>query len=488
MAIPPVKINKRLMPFPRVLLLASGTTILLAAVVYGAMRLASPPAPVQYLSAAVTRGNASLTDSETGEVVAAQTTTAVVPSGATIAQMPVELGQSVTAGQTLAVFNDPALLSQLATADAAVLSDQQQVSLYSSTAYQNTQNATLAAAQDSLLAAENTLQTDQNQGRVFATLSGSVTLAVKNGAFVTAGQTVAQVGSQSFTSPISGQVAQVAVSDGQTVSNGTLLMTLTSPSQSAKIYSDQSQVDSLQAQFDKLQAAMGQASPNLAQAKAQLLRDQQTYQADQQAVAGLTVKAPYAGQITALNASAGPGGKVMTVSSDSLVVTVPVPETQIPEIHVGQPVTITVPALPTTTFQGTVQNIAPVGNYTNGVSSFPITISIDHPENIRYGMSANVNIVLQTVHQALLIPLAALHTKGSHTFVEVLNNQQRQRIPVHVLLENATAAAVKSPRLSVGARVITAVLAPATGPLHLKTRGRALHHSRGGHKGGKAKP
>lgn len=467
----------------RVILLASGTTLVLAGVTVAAVKLSTPAAPLKYLTAAVTRGNASLTDSATGEVTAAATNIVVLPQNAQITTLNVSLGQNVSAAQPLASFSDPALYTQLAEDSATVLTDQSQVTQDTSASYSAQQNAAISAAQDNLTAAEDTLAQDQANSQIRADSGGTVTWKVSAGAPVTAGQTVATIGTATVSAPMAGTLSGLSVGSGSPVSTGQLLATVSSPAASAKILSDQSQIAGLQSALYKAQAAVGQNSATVAEAKAQLQQNQQAYTAAKAAVAGLTVTAPYAGEITAINGSALPGGRVLTESSASMVAIISVPETQITQIHVGQSVQVSLPAMPGKNFTGTVSSIAPVGTYANGVSNFPVTVTVNNPAGIRYGMSAEVSVAVKTVKSSLLVPLAAIQSHGSHNFVEILAQNTPHRIPVRVTLENSTTAAVRSKHLTVGDHVVTAVLSSASGKLRLKPKGRALHHAKGGKTG-----
>lgn len=469
----------------RVIMLSAGTAVILTAVTVAAVKFSTPATPVKYLTAAVTKGNASLTDSATGDITPLTTNVVVLPQNAQITKLNVGLGQHVTSGQTLAIFGDPALYTQLAKDSAAVLSDQAQVTLDTSANYRNQENAAVTQAQDNLTAAEDTLASDEANSQVHATSAGPITWKVASGATVSAGETVATVGTASITAPIGGTISGLVVGSGGTVSSGQVLATIGSAAESAKILGDQSQIASLKSALYKAEASVGQNAATIAQAQAQLQQDQQAYTAAKAAVAGLTVNAPYPGEITAINSSAVPGGKVLTEFSATMVAVVSVPETQINGIQVGQQVQVALPAVPGKTFTGTVSSIAPVGTYTNGVSNFPVTVTVNNPTGIRYGMSAQVNIVVKTVKASLLVPLAAVHARGSRGFVDILSHNKPQRVPVRITLENATTAAVKSKRLATGDRVVTAVLSSSSGKLRLKPKGRALHHAKHPKGGGK---
>ncbi len=477
---------RRKIPYPRVFMLAGGTILVLAALSYYVLRGSQPPAPTKYMTAPIRIGSLSETDSATGEVVPANTFTVSVPANATLQQLNVHYGEQVSSGTILATFSDPALASEVASQQATVLNDQNHVSELASPTYTASQNAALAELQDNLSQAQAQLTADKSSGTLTAPQTGTVSQIIPLGSTVSQGQTLAIVSGHKVTAPISGTVQHIDVNTGASVNAGSPLLSLSSPQLTAKILGDESQVANIQSQLDKaeLQDSPSQLSTQLAQAKAQLQRDQQTLTQEQQTLAGLTVKAPFSGQVVSLNTSSGT--KLLTLDSASLMVTVPISETQINAVHTSQKVSLSLPALPHQSLSGQVQSIAPVGNYSNGVSTYPVNIALSDPKGIRYGMTAQVSIVIHSVQHAMLVPLAAIHQRGSHNFVEILgSNNQISRVPVHMVLTNTTTAAVKSRKLSSQDRVVTATLTSTSGKLHLKTKGRALGKGKKRFKGGK---
>lgn len=485
-AMPPMGSGRRPWAFKRVYSVVALTLVVLGGVLYIVHRAATPPTPVKYLSALVRRGDLSEVFSATGEVVPTQTDTVTTRPSSHLQQLMVHAGETVSQGQTVARLTDPTLVSELAAAHATVVANQAQVAIDSSSATQNGRQAQLAQLVDSLQLAQASLARTEDHGQVAAPVAGTVSLSVSAGDVVSAGQSVGTVGGHTLTALVAGTVGSVAVANGQQVAMGTMLFRLTSPTLTQAVLSDDSQIAGLKSQIDKLTVQQQGASATLVQARAQLQQSQQAYLSAQQAVKALTITAPYDGVVTTLNPLT-PGGKLLTISSATKVVTVSVPQTQIDQVHPGQSVRITLPALPATVLHGTVQNVASIGLYSNGVSTFPVTVTVPGRSAIRYGMSAQVNITVRTIHNALLVPLAALHSGGSRTTVEVVSGTGRHRVPVHILLENMTLAAVSSHHLSSGDRVITAVLGAPSGKLHLKAKGRALHRGRGGRKAKKAR-
>ena len=103
---------------------------------------------------------------------------------------------------------------------------------------------------------------------------------------------------------------------------------------------------------------------------------------------------------------------------------VPIDELDIAKIKEGQKVSITVDALKETSdrpLSGTVSKIALEGNSSNGVTTYPVTIQINETSNLRVGMNANAEIIVNEKNNVLLLPLDAVQKIGGRYYVYVKN-------------------------------------------------------------------
>lgn len=484
--------RRRRLTMPRVVALAGGTTVILAGLTYAVVAAGRPAAGPRFATAPVRRGTVSLVYQATGELAPAESYTGTLPSGASIASLPVSPGQSVSSGQVLAVFSDPGLALQLANAQAALLKAQSALAaLQSPTAGAST----VAAAQAALAQASAGVAADQaavGNLTVASTASGAVTILVAPGQAVAANQVVATEGAVNYAAPDAGTVAAVHVANGAHVAPGQALVTLNDPALTAKLAADQAAVAQDRAALASAEAAGSAASQAAAVAAGQaaVSADQNTAAALSQAVAGLKVTAPFAGQVVYASSS-GAGSKVVVLDSTSRIVNVPVPETELQYLRTGQAVGVSLPAYPTGKFSGAVSAIPPVGLYANGVSSFTVQIALAGMSGVRYyDLSANVAIQLKSVRGALVVPLAALGRAHGHPAVRVLAaSGQVHVVPVQVLLTSTASAAVSASQLAVGDRVIIAQPAAAGAQKKLRTKGRAVrggaHRGRAPRGGGK---
>lgn len=473
------------LPMPRVTLLVAGSALVLGGLTYGVLRASQPPPPAPYVTVPVKRERVTLTYTATGEVEPATVATFTLPDpAATVSSVAVTVGEQVTAGQLLAQLSDPNLNSQLANAETALQKAQAALAAAENPSARAAAAAAIHEAQSNVALAQDTLQNDEAllaSLTVHAVTSGPVRVLVAAGQSVSPGQPVASQGSVTYTSPVAGTIGQVSVASGVNIAPSTVLMQISDPTLAIKVEQDQEQLAAAQAALDQ---ALVDNSPSALNATIQ--EDQATVQADQASVQALTsqvqaltIRAPFAGLVTTVNSQPGSVNQpIVAVAGEVRTVSVPIPETAVMSLHVGQPVLVSLPADPGHRFAGTLSVIDPVAQYANGIASFTVTVTLNHWPNLPYyGVSANVTIVLQSVRHALAVPLAALRTRDGHTVVLVPAGTGTRPVPVRVLLETPTKVAVTSNALHAGQPVVIAVPTAPSGKVSLKTRGRAVHRA-----------
>jgi len=123
------------------------------------------------------------------------------------------------------------------------------------------------------------------------------------------------------------------------------------------------------------------------------------------------------------------GGNVilMTVADLSkMVFTVDVDELDVAKVAVGQKVNVTADALPDVTFEGKVTNVAMEGKSQNGVTTYPVEITISEPGQLRPGMNVNAEILVQSKSNVLYLPVAAVTKMGGKTFVTLADDSGKE--------------------------------------------------------------
>lgn len=101
--------------------------------------------------------------------------------------------------------------------------------------------------------------------------------------------------------------------------------------------------------------------------------------------------------------------------------TVNVDELDILSIEEGQEVSVVLDALPDDTFHGTVTKVSGSGTAQSGVTTYPVTITLDDitGSGALMGMNATATISTATSENVLLLPLDALQERGTEQFVYI---------------------------------------------------------------------
>lgn len=124
-------------------------------------------------------------------------------------------------------------------------------------------------------------------------------------------------------------------------------------------------------------------------------------------------------------------------------------EMDIKLMQVGQPASIRLDAFPGPVFQGQVAQLAPMATPQPGapdIQVFELVISIqEQDERLKPGMSAQVEIVLQTLPEVLSVPLQAVFEQADGSrLVYCLRKGQFVPVPVELGQRNATAVEIRS--------------------------------------------
>jgi len=107
----------------------------------------------------------------------------------------------------------------------------------------------------------------------------------------------------------------------------------------------------------------------------------------------------------------------------SLYVDVEVSEVDINSVAVGQPVTLTFDAILNKEYHGEVVEVAQAGTVTNGVVNFQVTVELtDVDPDVRPGMTAAVNIVVEELSDVVLVPNRAVRLVDGERVVYLLIN------------------------------------------------------------------
>ena len=139
-----------------------------------------------------------------------------------------------------------------------------------------------------------------------------------------------------------------------------------------------------------------------------------------------TITAPISGTVITKNAKVGDkisknssGTTTMAVIYDlsTMTLEMSVDELDVSSIKVGQSVEITADAVEGETFTGTVTNVSLQSSYSNGVTNYPVTVTLDDTGSLLPGMNVDAKIILDSSEDALVIPASAL-MRGNRVYVK----------------------------------------------------------------------
>ncbi|PZA08504.1 MULTISPECIES: efflux RND transporter periplasmic adaptor subunit [unclassified Meiothermus] len=209
-----------------------------------------------------------------------------------------------------------------------------------------------------------------------------------------------------------------------------------------ELSSAQRAVEQAQAQLDSARVALETARSSLALKEASNAQDLRNLQLAvdqaalslknaQQDLANTKIYAPFSGTVSAVNAQVGGVGVSASVSGSSALLTiidsssvdlpVQIDETEIGQVRVGQKVDVTLDAFNNEVFHGTVTAISPSATVVSNIAVFYVTVNVPNPDGrLRPGMTAEGEILIQEIPDALIIPKRAVQTVRKRAYVEVL--------------------------------------------------------------------
>jgi HlyD family secretion protein len=171
------------------------------------------------------------------------------------------------------------------------------------------------------------------------------------------------------------------------------------------------------------QAALENEPLQLRQLELSLSQAQLKLDSARRALEELVLSAPVNGTVTVLNVNAGEmasAGQAALVLSDlaTLVVDINLDESDVAQISVGQEAIVSVDAFPDAELAGKVVDIAPVAEVQSGVVLYPVTVQLT-PTGlpVRAGMTTDVEIVIASKENALIVPLRAVRSANGQSFV-----------------------------------------------------------------------
>jgi HlyD family secretion protein len=330
-------------------------------------------------------------------------------SGAVV-ELNVEAGDAVQAGQTIAVIRESDTMSvtalfQKAAAESFYVGQDAVVTLGGTYESYNGTVSRIGAENHvltgNIVAREVTVDV-ANPGAFSPSTIGYVTVnginSLQNGTFDYKYQGAVLAAS-------SGTVSKVNVSEGSRVTKGQVIAVL--------------QNDTVDQQVQSARSAVENAKLAL--------------ETQRKKLAEYTVSSPISGTIVEKKHKEGDtlraGETLCTIFDLShLSLVLNVDELDIKKVRPGQTVTITADAAEGTEYTGVVTKVNIKGTTQNGVTSYPVTIRIDKTEGLLPGMNVDAKIVVEDLHDVLLVPVGAV-MRNNFVLLQVRGRDPKEAEP-----------------------------------------------------------
>jgi len=266
-----------------------------------------------------------------------------------------------------------------------------------------------------------------------------------------AGGTVTPSARYEIRSEVEGRIVKVEVKEGDTVAKGQALLALDSTFSEARVAEAEASLKTAREQLARVTSGL---APNLTESDAQAL-ELKVKQAEV-ALAGrsidvnaLQVKSPIGGTMVAHSVLAGddvtPGTVLCTVADyGKMTMVIPVDELDVVRVKTGQKASVTVDALPGTSFSAEVTKIATEGTVKDGVANYDVTLTLVETTGLRGAMTATATILVASKDKALLIPAEAVRTTQGQKSVLVLSGEKTETVTVTTGLTNGRVTEVSS--------------------------------------------
>lgn len=351
--------------------------------------------------------------SVSGKVVPAQSVDLTFPEAGRVGAINVKVGDKVIRGQTLAYLSTGTLFADLRAAEIDLQEITKEQDSIVESAYRELLSEGLAPVPNSSYGVTSPIITGIYQGG-----EGEYRVSVERVA-VAGGDYELRTFGLERTDPIE-------VLDDEPSPLGTLGLYITFPD-SIQNYSEtrwtieipNRKSSSYLQNYNAYQEALRTRDKMIANAQA----DIQSIQAD---LAERTLRAPFTGVVTAIDAELG--GIVSTnqpvlsmITADELQIESFVPEINLAFVKVGATAQVTLDTYgPQVIFEATVASIDPAETIRDGVSTYRTTLNFSSlDERIRSGMTANVTITADQRSNVLTIPQGSIIHRNGTTLVKV---------------------------------------------------------------------
>jgi HlyD family secretion protein len=340
--------------------------------------------PALYQTEAAERGDLAATVGATGTVRAQQSATLIWSTTGTVGAVNVDVGSSVSRGDVLASLDKQSLNQSVILAEADLVSAEKVLEDLI-----NSDTARAQAARD-LDAAEAAYEKAYNYRKG---LEGRITIT----------ETYLDRG-----------VPKVRYTKGyadeETIADA-----------DEKLALAEAQLNDAKRAYERVESGVDSADVAAAEARVN---------AAKATLAQALILAPFDGTVTQASPTVGDQVSPSTVAFrlddlSNLLVDVQVSEVDINNVKIGQSATLTFDAILDKEYHGEVVEVGQAGDTVQGVVNFTVTVKLtDADEAVKPGMTAAVNVVVDEVKDAILIPNRAVRLVAGERVIYLLVNNQ----------------------------------------------------------------
>jgi RND family efflux transporter MFP subunit len=248
--------------------------------------------------------------------------------------------------------------------------------------------------------------------------------------------TIEEMNGSTLSFPIMGTVKSIAVTQGQRVAKGQLIATLDDATFRHTLDVSAATLEQARDAYDRMKQLHDSNSlPEIkwVEVESKLKQAQSAYEIAKKNLVDTKLYAPFAGYISEKSAEVGtnvmPGvPTVKLVTLDNVKVGIAVPETEVSNVRLGEPVEIVVPALDNRRFEGVIQE---KGVAANSLSrSYLVKAVIKNPSNeLLPGMLCTLYLTpAEAKSSAILLPRHVVQlASDNRQFVWLDNNGRAER-------------------------------------------------------------
>lgn len=138
------------------------------------------------------------------------------------------------------------------------------------------------------------------------------------------------------------------------------------------------------------------------------------------------VLAPFSGLVSSVDYTEGTTSVITLCPNAQMSVTISIDETDILSLAVGQEADVTVSSVSDETLVGTVTEISDTATTSSGVTYYSATVTLDKISGMMNGMTASVDVKIEGVDNAILIPVEAVHQTSAISYVYTTYDEETQ--------------------------------------------------------------